>query len=123
MNEYGETIGIVTYEDIVDTILEFEPSRARRLLRRDPVVPQDDGSWYVDGITSLRYLSRRLNIQYSPDADNQVTVAGVFHEALERIPDVGDQCDWNGFRMQVVKTSDRGHFRAEVRAIGAVQGQ
>ena len=117
VNEYGETIGIVTYEDIVDTILEFEPSRARRLLRRDPVVPQEDGSWAVDGITSLRYLSRQLQIEYVPDADNQVTIAGVFHEALERIPDVGDECDWNGFRMRVVKTSDRGHFRAEIRPI------
>ncbi|MBC8291037.1 MAG: DUF21 domain-containing protein, partial [Planctomycetes bacterium] len=42
INEYGDTVGIATYEDIVDTILAAEPSRARRVLKREPVQELDD---------------------------------------------------------------------------------
>jgi CBS domain containing-hemolysin-like protein len=110
VNEFGETVGIATYEDIVDTILAPEPSRARRVLQRDPVLKVAPDTWHVDGITSLRYLSRKLKIDFEPE-DGQVTVAGVFHESLERIPEVGDECVWEGFRMRVLETIARGSFR------------
>ena len=47
VNEYGETVGIVTNEDIVDTMLMPQSSRAKRLLRREPVLKLLPG-----GITS-----------------------------------------------------------------------
>lgn len=114
VNEYGETVGVVTYEDIVDTILAPEPSRAKRVLRREPVVNVAPDEWHVDGITSLRYLSRRLRFPYEPETDGQVTVTGVFHEILQRIPDVGDECIWSGFRFRVFESTKRGHFRVHV---------
>ncbi len=114
VNEFGETIGVVTYEDIVDSILSAEPSRARRVLQRDPVQSKDENTWHVDGMTSLRYLSRRLNIEFEPEVDGQVTVAGVFHEQLQRIPEVGDQCQWQGFELSVLEQTSRQHFVVHV---------
>jgi len=114
VNEYGETIGVVTYEDIVDSILSAEPSRARRVLQRDPVQMVGSNKWHVDGITSLRYLSRRLKIDFEPEVDGQVTVAGVFHEKLERIPDLGDTCKWQQFQFTVIEMKSRQHFRVLV---------
>lgn len=114
INEYGETIGVVTYEDIVDSILSAEPSRARRVLQRDPVLLVDSNKWHVDGMTSLRYLSRRLKIEFEPEVDGQVTVAGVFHEKLERIPELGDTCQWQGFQLTVIEMKSRQHFRVLV---------
>jgi putative hemolysin len=114
VNEFGETVGVVTYEDIVDTILSAEPSRARRVLQRDPVLNVDQDTWHVDGMTSLRYLSRRLKIGYEPEVDGQVTVAGVFHEELERIPELGDTCEWRNFQFTIIQLKNRQQFRVLV---------
>ena len=38
VNEYGETIGIVTYDDLLDTVLIPEPDRSVRFLNREPVL-------------------------------------------------------------------------------------
>jgi len=114
VNEFGETIGVVTYEDIVDSILSAEPSRARRVLQRDPVQIKDANTWHVDGMTSLRYLSRRLDIDFEPEVDGQVTVAGVFHQQLQRIPEVGDRCQWQSFELSVLEQTSRQHFVVHV---------
>ncbi|NQV25611.1 MAG: DUF21 domain-containing protein [Rhodopirellula sp.] len=110
VNEYGETIGVVTYEDIVDSILSAEPSRARRVLQRDPVLNIGPDTWHVDGMTSLRYLSRRLKIEFEAEVDGHVTVAGLFHEKLQRMPEPGDKCKWQGFQLSIIEMTSRQHF-------------
>jgi CBS domain containing-hemolysin-like protein len=117
VNEYGESIGIVTYDDIMDTVLSAEPSRARRVLNREPVLEVAPGKYHVEGITTLRYLSRRLDFEYEPDSDGLLTVAGMLHDELEHLPENGDECEWLGFRFRVIDASRRGHLRVMVSAI------
>lgn len=118
INEYGETIGIVTYEDILDTILRPQPSRGKRLLRREPVVELESGSYQVEGITTLRYLCARLDIDFEPSEEGTHTVAGLLNEQLERIPVVGDHCRWQGYRFTVTEVFRPGSLLAEVTAEG-----
>ncbi len=114
VNEYGETIGVVTYEDIIDTILNPQPSRTKRLLKRDPVLEVDKGKYHVDGLTTLRYLAARLGVDFDPEAESQSTVAGLFHDRLERLPEKGDACEWRGLRPKVFDLLDRGGIRVIV---------
>jgi putative hemolysin len=114
VNELGEAVGIVTYEDIVDTILAPAPSRARRLLKREPVVKVGPDEYHVDAITSLRYFCRQVGLEYQGEVDGQFTIGGLFHDTLERIPELNDVCEWRGFRLQVIETANRGNFRVMV---------
>ncbi|QDT91025.1 CNNM domain-containing protein [Gimesia algae] len=115
VDEYGETIGIVSHDDIIDTLLSPEPSRAKRILRREPVREVAPGVYHVEGITTLRYLCRKLQQDYEIADDGLLTVAGMFHEKLEHIPEVGEICDWLGFELEVIEVRKLGHLIAELR--------
>ena len=116
LNEYGEPIGIVSWQDIVDTILMPDPSRARRVLRREPVVEIAPGEYEVDGITTLRYLCRRLGLDYEPAPDGVVTVAGMLHDQLEHMPEPGDECRWQGYSFRVAAVSENGSLTVQLRS-------
>lgn len=111
VNEYGGTIGIVTYEDILENIINPEQSRAKRLLNREPVLNVAPDRYHVDGITTLRYLCKRLGMEYEADSEGLVTVAGRLHEELEHIPVVGDTIIWRGYEMKVIDVVSRGQLR------------
>ncbi|WP_166820308.1 CNNM domain-containing protein [Thalassoroseus pseudoceratinae] len=115
VNEYGETIGIVLKDDILDGMLAAQPSRARRLLQREPVVEVKPGEFHVDGVTTLRYLCLRLGLEYEPTPDGLITLAGLMYELLEHIPVVGDECDWRGYHLKVTDVPQHGWIRVLVR--------
>ncbi|HEV3304135.1 MAG TPA: transporter associated domain-containing protein, partial [Planctomycetaceae bacterium] len=112
VNEYGETIGMLTYDDILNTVLIAEPDRAARVLSRPPVLEVAPGCYHAEGITSLRHLAGRLGIEHDADSDGLVTLAGLLQENLEHLPAVGDECNWHGFRIRVIEVSKRGRLRA-----------
>ena len=114
VNEYGETIGIITHDDIIENVLFSQASRAERVLNRDPILKVAENRYHVDGMTSLRYLSRQLNANYEPQADDAVTVAGLLQEHFERLPDLGDECCWCGLRIKVIEVTRRSRLRAMV---------
>ncbi len=115
VNEYGETIGIVTYEDLLDTVVVPEPSRARRLLQREPIVEVDEGAYHVDGLTTLRYLTQRLKLDVDVENEESVTVTGMLVDALEKWPVAGDECEWRALSLRVIEVGQRGRLRILVR--------
>jgi CBS domain containing-hemolysin-like protein len=114
VNEYGETIGIVLEEDVLDTLLAARPSRVRRLLQREPVLEVAPHRYHVEGLTTLRYLSARLGVDYEPSPDGLLTVAGLVYEQLESLPAVGDECRWHGWNVRVIEVGPRGRLRVMV---------
>jgi Mg2+/Co2+ transporter CorB len=123
VNEYGETIGVVLAEDILDTVLLAQPSRARRLLDREPVLEVSPGKYHVEGITTLRYLCKRLGMEYDPDEEEFVTVVGMMHEELEHLPAVGDACQWRGYQVKVIEAIARGRVRVMLSQEPSVESE
>ena len=107
VNEYGETVGVVTFDDVIDAILRPDASRARRLLRSEPVRPRSPAepggpeTWEVAGLTTLRYLLKRLDLPDELTETDPVTVTGLLLEELEQLPEPGDGCEWQGLRLTV----------------------
>lgn len=108
VNEYGETVGVITEDDILDTLLNPQSSRGRRLLEREPVVFTPNGDIIADGLTTLRYLAKRLDLDFHAESGSPVTVAALLHEELERFPALGDSCRWQNYEMHVIHATGPG---------------
>jgi len=114
VNEYGEIVGVITYEDIIDTMLVPAASRTRRLLQREPILKVDTDLYHIEGLTTLRFFSNHFGLDLHSTSEGQVTLAGMMAEQLERLPEVGDVTSWEGFQFKVIDVSQRGQLRLMV---------
>jgi putative hemolysin len=112
VNEHGETIGVLTFDDVLDTIFTDRPSRSQRLLKRVPIRRQGPGAWHVTGMTSVRRLVRHFKVERP--TSKSLTVGGVVQEVLERFPEPGDVCHWGPFRFKVLEVPERGPLVVEL---------
>jgi len=99
VDEYGEVMGLVTLEDILEEIVG--DIRDEHDLAVQGVRPQPDGTVLVDGAVPVRDLNRVMAWSL-PDAE-ATTIAGlVIHEA-GAIPDSGQVFSYHGFRFEVLR--------------------
>ncbi len=112
INEYGETIGILTWEDIFEAILHSEDSTSHRELARAEVRLVSPGVWLATGMTKLRRLERlmgrRLNVI------RNLTVGGVVQEQLHRLPESGDVCRLDDLLLEVIEAGTRGEILVRI---------
>ena len=111
VDEYGQTVGTLTQQDLLDSIFSSSPSRARRILNREAVLEVDKNVFHLDGLTTLRYLSQHLGIDFDPEQEQSVTLAGLLHKKLKAFPEVGDECVWMGWKFRVIEVKDRSRIR------------
>ncbi|MFK7768879.1 MAG: CNNM domain-containing protein [Mariniblastus sp.] len=115
VNEFGDTIGILTIEDILETVFVYSPSRSERLLDMPPIEKIGDNKWQVVGIMSLRQLAKRLEVGIPETVS--VTVGGVIQESVQRLAETGDKCQWGPFEFYVAEASQRGTMLIEVQIV------
>lgn len=103
VDEYGELLGLVTLEDIIEELIgKFttgapDDHHAARW--------NEEGTAMVDGARTLRSLNRELGLELPLDGPK--TLNGLILEHLEDIPEAGVSVRIAGIAMEIVQTQDR----------------
>jgi len=101
VDEYGEVMGLVTLEDIIEEIVGDISDEHDIVI--SGVRPSPDGSVTIDGAVPIRDLNRAMD-WHLPD-EEATTIAGlVIHEA-QLIPEPGQTFIFHGFRFEVLRKS------------------
>lgn len=107
IDEYGETRGIVTLEDLLEEIVgniydEYDAAEA------PAIEPLPDGRWKVQGTLSIEDLNDELGIHITDDRDYD-TVGGMIFSCLHTIPEDGKQftVEVNGLKITVTRVEDK----------------
>ena len=106
-DEYGQTVGIVTLEDLLEEIVgniydEFDPQEEKEIQKID------DGVWKVSGSLSLSDFSDETGIELEENEDYD-TIGGMVLSTLSQIPEDGTTLHTvvGGLDIQVTKIEDR----------------
>ena len=103
VDEYGNTAGLATMEDLVEEIFgeirdEHEPVA--------DVTPDGDGVWLVSGSYDPDHLQDLVGF-HPEEAFQSTTIGGLAAEWLGRVPRVGEAVERHGIRLEIVAANDR----------------
>mgnify|MGYP002143986669 FL=1 len=103
VDEYGELLGLVTLEDIIEELIgKFTTSAPDST---DKLCWDANGSVIADGSQHLRVLNRKLGLDLPVDGPK--TLNGLVLEHLQDIPESGVSVKIAGVPIEVVQAEDR----------------
>jgi putative hemolysin len=101
VDEYGQVLGIVTLQDLVEAITgEFQPRNPETAW----ALQREDGSWLLDGHIPIPELKDRLGLNTVPeeDKDRYHTLSGMLMLLTGRLLQEGEGVNWDCWRFEIV---------------------
>ncbi|MFS8934225.1 conserved protein of unknown function (plasmid) [Cupriavidus taiwanensis] len=101
IDEYGEVLGLVTLQDLIEAITgEFKAEAAGEQW----AVQRDDGSWLLDGLIPIPELKDRIGLRQVPEEEKERyhTLSGMLLLLLGRLPQIADTVQWGDWRFEIV---------------------
>ncbi|MFA6981043.1 MAG: hemolysin family protein [Ignavibacteriaceae bacterium] len=98
MSEKGETLGIVTMHNVVETIVGKLPEFYET--EEDKFYEREDGTILLDAGLSLNETKELLAIDL--EVEKNVTLGSYFHQSMNRIPKVGDKLFLEEYHFEIV---------------------
>lgn len=97
VNEYGDFIGLVSLEDLLEEIIgEFNKDIPSKLSK---IISEDDG-WIVDGAISIRDLNKKLSLKLP--TSGPITLSGLIIEFLESIPETNTSFKMHETKFEII---------------------
>ncbi len=110
VDEYGGTAGLVTMDDLIDTMFGDFPEAFEKVPK---IRALNERTWLMDANFPLEELQEIVNIHF-PQGDYE-TVAGLILQRTGRIPQVNETISFETFRIVIVRASR--HKILEVKLI------
>lgn len=104
LDEYGGTVGIVTFEDLVEELVG-EVSDEHDLVVAS--VQRDGTGWWVSGLLRPDELLQATGLDLPEDSRRYETLAGLVLHELGRVPEPGDVATIDGVALTVERMDGR----------------
>ena len=122
VDEYGQTAGLVTMEDILEEIVgnildEYDEEEEKM------IEEQEDGSYLIHGMAGLDDVEDKLGIRFGEE--DYDTLNGFLTAQIDRIPQQDDVIDifYAGYEFQVLQIENKTIRQVCVRKVeGEIEG-
>ncbi len=109
LDEYGGLAGMITFNDIVESVMGRAAARRAAATEDDPQeTRRDDGSLLLDGLLPIARLREIIGSEELPKQDaGYKTLAGLLMTNLGRVPRAGDKWSWGPHHFEVMDMDGR----------------
>lgn len=119
VDEHGGTAGIVTMEDVLESIVgdiqdEFDSNESVRIARRFKLVDADTAD--ADARVKVEDINTWMGCDL-PESDEYSSLGGLIFETAGRIPAHGEAFEIGGVQLSVLEANERSVKRVRVRRI------